>query len=80
MKNLTVYSFIILVISVHSCFIIESPKPILPITNTPKIDWQEMEFFDFIDFSINPIQQKVLFLNTISEKNIKFMTDKIMND
>ena len=117
MKNLTIYSLLILVISIHSCSIIEPPKPVFPIPNAHKMEWQKMEFFSFIHFSINtfidiewtygykflflwkywwktwdkiiarwilnisanPIQQKVIFLNTIPEKNIKFMSDKIMN-
>lgn len=53
MKTLYIHLLLILVIIIQSSSTIEPPKPVLPIPNAHQMEWQEMEFYGFIHFSIN---------------------------
>ena len=53
MKIQTIFRLLILLIFFQSCNSVPPPKPVLPIPSNAQMDWQEMEYYGFIHFSIN---------------------------
>lgn len=44
---------LLLMIAIVSCSKADAPKPIYPLPSTSQLEWQEMEFYGFIHFSLN---------------------------
>tara|TARA_R110002012_G_scaffold318604_1_gene537324 strand:+ start:4719 stop:6806 length:2088 start_codon:yes stop_codon:yes gene_type:complete len=53
MKNTSAYLFIFLLVIISSCSSSKAPKPLVPIPTIYQTEWQEMELYGFIHFSIN---------------------------
>lgn len=53
MKTQNILRSLILLIFFQSCNSVTPPKPVLPIPSKAQMDWQEMEYYGFIHFSIN---------------------------
>ncbi|MBO3098730.1 alpha-L-fucosidase [Gelidibacter pelagius] len=47
------FSFFILILLIQSCASVSAPEPVGPVPSSHQLDWQEMEFYGFIHFSIN---------------------------
>ncbi|WP_303919291.1 alpha-L-fucosidase [Draconibacterium sediminis] len=54
MKQITIYSFVLLIFAISSsCSKNEAPAPIGPTPSENQMRWQEMEYYAFIHFSLN---------------------------
>ncbi|MDD7915360.1 alpha-L-fucosidase [Polaribacter ponticola] len=53
MKIQTIFRIVFLLFLFQSCNSIPPPEPVLPIPSNAQMDWQEMEYYGFIHFSIN---------------------------
>lgn len=48
----SLFLFILIIVS-QSCIKVATPRPVQPLPNAPQKEWQEMEFYGFIHFSLN---------------------------
>lgn len=53
MKFLKKHSVCIVILTLLSCATVTPPEAVGPVPNTHQLEWQEMEFYGFIHFSIN---------------------------
>lgn len=59
MKNLfLLLSFFCILSSVNSQELVKSPEPFGPLPTQKQLDWQEMEFYAFVHFSLNTFTNK----------------------
>ncbi|KQB41773.1 Alpha-L-fucosidase [Flavobacterium daejeonense] len=57
-KLFLLLNFFSIFYSVHSQELIDEPKPFGPVPTQKQLDWQEMEFYAFIHFSLNTFTNK----------------------
>lgn len=59
MKNLfLILSFFCLILPVNSQELLKAPEPFGPLPTQKQLDWQEMEFYAFVHFSLNTFTNK----------------------
>jgi len=47
------FALVVLIVLFQSCASVAPPKAVGPVPTAPQLEWQEMEFYGFIHFSIN---------------------------
>ncbi|TDO68962.1 alpha-L-fucosidase [Flavobacterium chryseum] len=59
MKNIfLILSFFCLILPINSQELVKSPEPFGPLPTQKQLDWQEMEFYAFVHFSLNTFTNK----------------------